>query len=99
MSHLHWLFRTFLYRHPSTKGLIALALAAGLGLVVIAENDRSSLAFAAGWLTAISGFFLFWTARPLFAAASGIAALVLSAGASAAKYKHMAVNAHMVDLY
>lgn len=76
-------------------------LAAGGGLVgvaiVVGEQDYASVPFVVACLALIVSFRL--SRRPVFSCLLGIACLSASALASTAKFKHMAVNAHILDVY
>lgn len=87
-------------RRVSAARLVPIGLGAGFSVAVIfGEGDFWSLPFAFSCFAAIFTF-AFWITRRLnVSILVSLAALAASAFASMAKFKHMGVNAHAVDVY
>ena len=86
-----------LARHPQ----LAAALGTGLSCLglLIAERDISTLPFVIFLAGAIASLTLVVSRRPGFALALTAMVLALSALASAAKFKFLAMNAHVIDVW
>ena len=84
-------------RHPQ----LAAALGTGLSCLglLIAERDISTLPFVIFLAGAIASLTLVVSRRPGFALALTAMVLALSALASAAKFKFLAMNAHVIDVW
>jgi phosphoglycerol transferase MdoB-like AlkP superfamily enzyme len=75
------------------------AAAGIIAVVAVGERDLTSLPFAFACLGALVSTFLLLTRRPAFSIACALFVFAASAFASMAKFKHMSVNAQVMDLH
>lgn len=85
-------------RHRPSR-VEVLTFGALAALMIAAERDGLSVPFTALCGLTIAATALLVTGRPRFSAWLAMAMLSLSAVASALKYPHLAINAHIVDLH
>ena len=73
--------------------------ALAIGVIAAGARDIASQPFAFACLAVLVSTVLLLTRRPAFSIACGLFAFAVSAFCSMAKFKHMSVNAHVMDLH